>query len=110
MRKQRDDDAFLQLLNAAGFQKITPQDRIVISYRKPFMQFRVTRPSGVTEEAIKIVCGSRFTLKDFDPKKLPKDERNKMIRDMKSDWSQMELAKIFRCSQSTIHVILHKST
>lgn len=91
-----------------GIEGVTPNDSFTLSYQDGMLEANVKRKNGKTEHVVKHVKDGGFSqITTFEPEKMTKDERNKVIRSRyEKGESQSDIAKKFGLSQARISSIV----
>lgn len=109
-----DDDKSKHPLPATferlGLRNVKPSDELTLVLRNGILEASVKRKSGLTQTATMHVGSGGFkAMTEFDPKIMPKDERDALIRAKYSKGErQSALAKTFGMSQAMISKIVRE--
>lgn len=96
------------VFNFLGIERVTSNDDFTLSYHNGMLEASVKRMNGKTEHVVKHVKDGGFNqITTFEPEKMTRDERNKIIRSRYAKGeSQSDLAKKFGLSQARISGIV----
>lgn len=103
----------LSLFYQLGVSPPAPQDVFVVRYVCDIVSVEITRwKTGAVETARFLRQGEGFEqLRPFDPKSMPKGNRNFLIRKLyASDLSQKEIAELMKVTQQTVSNVCKPDT
>lgn len=93
-----------------GLKNVKPTDELTLVVRDRILEATVKRKDGVTQTAtLHIGSGGFKAMTEFNPRQMPKDERNELVRQKHAKGErQSALARTFGISQAMVSKIVRE--